>query len=193
MVGWTKAIQETAQMLDAIALMCNISDSDYAKYHERRTQSIGDKSVRVAVYAFSADFGDLLDIIARNLCAHANNSSVPSSCSVPEIDLSVYRNAWTKHINTEAQSQIELANIVGETRDNILTRLKALRDEDGGGDYSSYSDYSEETDSDESEDEDDDEDDEGDEDDEDDEDEKGHRPSRQKNDKDKDRHKKHRN
>lgn len=153
MIGWVKAFEKAAQMLDAVALMCKITDNDYAYYSARRTHLVGDMPLRNALQVFSPDFGDILDIITRTLNDHAKNPRVPSVCEMALIDLSAYRTAWIKHVTTEAQSQLELCNIAGEARDKILARLKTLWEEDIGGEYSSYSDYSEETESEETNDE----------------------------------------
>ena len=198
MIGWAKTIEETAQMLDAVGLVCKMSDHDYGLYQTRRARSIANTALRAAIYAYSADFGELLEIISRHLHEHAHNPSVPTICSVSTIDLSAYRTAWTKHITTEKQSLLELAELADTMRDKIIASLKTLRDEDIGGEYSSYSDYSEETDS-ESEEEDCDDDDDDDDDDEEEEDrknadkDKSNRRPHQDDEKHKDRHRKHRN
>jgi hypothetical protein len=146
MMGWATRIENTAQLADAVNLMCNISVEDYKMYLARRANSIEDEALRVAVRAFSAEFGDALESIHKGVKEHIENGDVPDMCRLDNVDLSAYSGAWHKHIFSDRQSLIELGKATGNLRDKILGLLKALRDEDDG-EYSSYSDYSEETES----------------------------------------------
>ena len=86
-MGWATRIENTAQLADAVNLMCNISVEDYKMYLARRANSIEDEALRVAVRAFSAEFGDALESIHKGVkehieCVHFPPSSATHSSPV---------------------------------------------------------------------------------------------------------------
>ena len=145
LLGWALRVDRVASLCSAVHALCGISPEDYVKYASRRASEIKSSSVRDAVQRYSSDLGLALEWIQTALCEHRKDASVPDNFKIElgSVELTSYRAAWSKHVEGEKQSMIELGTIVAGIAEDIENGLKLVRNE-SDGEYSSYSDYSEE-------------------------------------------------
>lgn len=142
MQQWARNIERTARLADAVCALCSLGESDYEHYVARRVGSIAQAPVREALREFSADFGDALACLEKDLAAHRANKDVPEVLRLSKINLAQYAGPWQKRVLGECRDPLDaLGAVMGQLRDDIRDRLRRLWAEDDGA-YSSYSDYS---------------------------------------------------
>ena len=141
--NWARNYNSILEWARAVSIFCSISPEDHKHFFARKAMLMTASAAQDVVLEYGVILGHLIEWIQSGICALKNDVRMPEECIIPDVELSAYRSAWTKHVAQERQSLSELKTLV----DNLsveMKKRKAVIDEEDTDGHSSYSDYSEE-------------------------------------------------